>query len=281
MKSKMINNLIGLGTILLGATMAKKAGVTFFESSTYLDFEPTDWMIDSIKKSEGLRETAYYATEVERSKGIVTIGYGNTALFDKNGKPFVHNGNNKVKINYTLTFLKNLMGYSSFSSEDFAVELIKNHLKQTAYSRIAKDLDSRNVPFIKELAEFLSETSYGSGLGLFNGGGVSGERSFYQSLINIISVTSDRNLLARACAAYRYSYYRGVTSQWNIPSVRLSWMIRIYLVSMHLKGSDISNAQIWSKIQTKNATGSRGNYRVELLNLASLYRDNLDLVVNL
>ena len=277
----MINNLIGLGTILLGATMAKKGAVRFFENSTYTDFEPTDWMIDSIKKSEGLRENAYYATDVERSKGIVTIGYGNTALFDKNGKPFVHNGNNKVKINYTLTFLKTLMGYPSLSSEDFAVELIKNHLKQTAYSRIAKDLDSRNVPFIKELAEFLSETSYGSGLGLFNGGGVSGERSFYENLINIISATSDRNQLARACAAYRYSYYRGVTSQWNIPSVRLSWMIRIYLVSMHLKGSDVTNSQIWSKIQTKNATGSRGNYRVELLNLASLYRDNLGLVVAL
>ncbi len=277
----MINNIIGVGATLLGLAMAKKGADKFFESSTYSDFEPTDWMIDSIKKSEGLRESAYYATEVERSKGIVTIGYGNTALFDKNGKPFVHNGNNKVKINYTLTFLKTLMGYSSLSSEDFAVELIKNHLKQTAYSRIAKDLDSRNVPFIKELAEFLSETSYGSGLGLFNGGGVSGERNFYETLMNVISVTSDRNQLARACAAYRYSYYKGVTSQWNIPSVRLSWMIRIYLVSMHLKGSDISNTQIWSKIQTKNATGSRGNYRVELLNLASLYRDNLGLVVNL
>ncbi|MDE5515146.1 hypothetical protein KRE43_05520 [Elizabethkingia meningoseptica] len=275
----MIDKILPLALTALGATMVTRKGNLFIESSTYSDFEPTDWMIDSIKKSEGLRENAYYATDVERSKGIVTIGYGNTALFDKNGRPFVHNGNNKVKINYTLTFLKTLMGYPSLSSEDFAVELIKNHLKQTAYSRIAKDLDSRNVPFIKELAEFLSETSYGSGLGLFNGGGVSGERSFYENLINIISATSDRNQLARACAAYRYSYYRGVTSQWNIPSVRLSWMIRIYLVSMHLKGSDITNSQIWAKIQTKNATGSRGNYRVELLNLASLYRDNLGLVV--
>ncbi len=277
----MINNLIGVGATLLGLAMAKKAGVTFFESSTYLDFEPTDWMINSIKTSEGLRENAYYATEAERLKGIVTIGYGNTALFDKNGKPFVHNGNNKVKIGYTLTFLKTLMGYSSFSSGDFAVELVKNHLKQTAYSRIAKDLDSRNVPFIKELAEFLSETSYGSGLGLFNGGGVSGERGYYDSLIAVISTTSDKLQLARACAAYRYSYYKGVTSQWVNPSVRLAWMIRIYLVAMHLKGSDITNSQIWSKIQTKNATGRRGNYRVELLNLASLYRDNLGLVVSL
>ncbi len=277
----MINNLIGLGTILLGATLAKKGGVKFFESSTYADFKPTDWMINSIKKSEGLREDAYYVNAYERSKGIVTIGFGSTYLYNKDGKPFVHNGNNKVKIGYTLTFLKTLMGYSSLSSEEFGVELIKNHLKQTAYARIAKDLDSRRVPFVKELAEFLSETSYGSGLGLFNGGGVRGEAQLYNSLINVLSTSSNVNDLARACALYRLGYYSGLKDAWGTPATRFAWTRRIFSVAMHIKGVEISDNQIWQKVNTRNASGKNGGYRVELLNMASLYKTELGIIVNL
>ena len=55
------------------------------------------------------------------------------------------------------------MSYSSLSNSDFAEELIKNHLKASRYSKVAKDLDSFGVPFRQSFAEALMEVSYGSG----------------------------------------------------------------------------------------------------------------------
>lgn len=98
----MLNNLIGIGAMLIGATIAKKAGVTFFESNTYSDFEITDRIIDSIAvfESGGVAKTVENAYNLKGetwgaagypSSKLWTIGNGMTVLFLKGGKRFVTN----------------------------------------------------------------------------------------------------------------------------------------------------------------------------------------------
>ena len=279
----MINNLIGLGTILLGATLAKKAGVKFFESSTYSNFEVTDFVVDHVKASEGLRESAYYANLKEKTAGQYTIGYGTSFLFYSDGRAFDNGygynrfakGLNGVRSNDTLVGLKQKMGYSNLSNSDFAIQLIKNHVKGGSYSKIARDLDAKGVSYTPEVAEFLAEFAYGSS-SAFNP-----SRPIYVDFMRVMTASSDRLSLARACAYFRLSYYSSLTSPWADMANRFSWSRRAYSMAMHIKGVDITDTEIWKQVTTKNATGKRGNWRVELQNLASLFRTELGVIVNL
>jgi len=273
----MINNIIGVGATLLGLAMAKKGSITFLESNTYSEFEVTDFVLDHIVASEGFRESAYYATEQERKNGQVTIGYGSSYLFLGDGKAFNNKGSSGVKAGDTLSSLKVKMGYPSFSSQQFALQLIKNHIKSVggAYLKIAKDLDSRGISYTREVAEFLAEFSYGSQSAFNN---TTTDR--YRSFINVLSSNSSKSDLARACSYFRLGYY-SPQSAWNTMAIRYSWSRRVYGMAMHIKGVDINDTDIQRLVTTKNATGSRGNYRVELQNLASLFRTELGVIVAL
>ncbi|WP_131829039.1 hypothetical protein [Elizabethkingia bruuniana] len=252
MKSKMINNLIGLGTILLGATMAKKAGVKFFESSTYLDFEPTDNLINSIKRSEGLVETAYRLP----NESQYTIGFGTSFLFDGNGNAFPKAGSNGVKAGQSLSSLKVLMGYRDLANYDFAKQLVENHLKASRYTKVARDLDSFGVPFRIGFAEALMEVSYGSG-SIF--GSLKSDIYYTNFLINVRNDPSDKSM-AFSYLWYRYNYYKNCTAsgQWSLYAY--GWMRRVVKVTYFILGKNISDSEL------VNMVGSSSRDKTKLAN---------------
>ncbi|MDV3777590.1 hypothetical protein CMU25_01560 [Elizabethkingia anophelis] len=264
---KMINNLIGLGTILLGATLAKKGGVKFFESSTYSDFEITDRIVDSIAVFESggvarTMENAYNLKGESWSNGskLWTIGNGMTVLYLKDGKAFVTNypvkGANGVRQGDTLTNLKTLMGYSSLSSIQFAKVLTQNFAEAAAYSKVAKDMDSLGIPYNKNYAEALMEMSYGSGSAFRTGttydksrGSSSGYRWFLTSIKNDPSPYN----FARSYFTFRYDYYRygqkaGVWDRNNS-----GWMPRVFFASMVAKGSDVNALDVKNNYYNKKS----------------------------
>ncbi|MDE5481395.1 hypothetical protein KRE28_06130 [Elizabethkingia meningoseptica] len=278
----MIDKILPLALTALGATMMTKKGGLLIVSSSYLDFEPTDFVVDHVKASEGLRENAYYATIKEKAAGQYTIGYGTSFLFYGDGRPFDNGygynkyakGLNGVRSNDTLSSLKVKMGYSGLSNSDFAMQLIKNHIKGGSYSKIAKDLDARGVSYTPEVAEFLAEFAYGSS-SAFNP-----NTTRYTDFMRVLLSSSDKISLARACAIFRLGYYTPQDA-WQNMGVRYSWSRRVYGMAMHIKGIDIDDVQIQKQVTTKNATGNRGNWRVELQNLSSLFRTELGVIVNL
>ncbi|MDE5537118.1 hypothetical protein KRE42_08535 [Elizabethkingia meningoseptica] len=252
---KMINNLIGLGTILLGATMAKKGTVRFFESSTYSDFEITDRIVDSIRVFESgsnVYEKAYNLQGEYLDKGKVykryTIGNGMTYLFKEGGVPYVTNypskGSNAVRSNDTLTALKSVMGYSDLSSSDFAKKLTENFAKAASYSRVAKDLDRLGVPFHSNYAEALMEMSYGSGSAFQLTSGL------YNLFLTSVKTDSSPYNFARSYFNYRYSYYKSLNSAWAIN--KNGWMPRIFFASMIAKGENIDAMQTKNKYYHTN-----------------------------
>ncbi|MCT3959073.1 hypothetical protein HZQ27_08120 [Elizabethkingia anophelis] len=255
MKSKMINNLIGLGTILLGATMVKKAGVKFFENSTYSDFEITDRIVDSIRVFEsGLNvyEKAYnlvgeYLDSANRFKRY-TIGNGMTYVFKEGGVPHVTNypskGLNAVRATDTLTGLKNEMGYSSLSSSEFAKKLTENFAKASSYSTVARDLDKLGIPYNKNYAEALMEMSYGSG-SAFGRSKSSSTNGLYSLFLTSIKNDPSPYNFARSYFVYRFSYYKSLTGAFGIN--KYGWMPRIFFASMVAKGDNVDALTIKNK----------------------------------
>ncbi|MCT3652928.1 hypothetical protein HZR02_15305 [Elizabethkingia anophelis] len=257
MKSKMINNLIGLGTILLGATMAKKAGVTFFENSTYSDFKITDRIVDSISvfESGGVARTVETAYNLKGetwggagypNSKLWTIGNGMTVLYLEGGKRFITNypakGANGVRQGDTLSNLKVLMGYSSLSSVEFAKVLTQNFAEAAAYSDVAKDLDKLGVPFNVNYAEALMEMSYGSGSAFRTGtkydkarGALFGYRWFLDSIKRDPSPYN----FARSYFIFRMDYYRYGTVAGAWDRAKEGWMPRIFFASMVAKGGNV------------------------------------------
>ncbi len=240
----MINNLIGLGAMLIGATMAKKAGVKFFESSTYSNFEITDRIVDSIRVFEsGTRvfESSYWISgeylDKSKTSKRYTIGNGMTYLFLDGGKPFVTNypfkGANAVRSTDTLSALKVAMGYSSLSSEDFSKQLTINYSKvpSLSYYRVARDLDRLGVPYHENYAEALMEMSYGSQSAFQQNSGLYG--------IFLTSIKNDPSAynFARSYFVYRYSYYKSLGGAWN--QAKNGWMPRIFFAAMVAKGGSI------------------------------------------
>ncbi|MDV3593630.1 hypothetical protein CMU87_14245 [Elizabethkingia anophelis] len=245
----MINNLIGLGTILLGATMAKKSGVTFFESSSYSGFEVNSNVLNAVKSSEGIMETSYLLPNETR----YTIGYGTVYLFDSNGKSFLINGSNVVQKGYTLSFLKSKMGYSTFSNEEFATELIKNHLKASRYSKVAKDLDSFNVSFKERFAEALMEVSYGSG-SIF--GYQSSDIYYTNFLIMARNAKTDLDF-AKAYIYYRYNYYKFLTKPGQWATYRYGWMRRIVRLTLLVLGKVVSENELTNYVGSSGSDANR------------------------
>ncbi|MCT3810769.1 hypothetical protein HZP70_18645 [Elizabethkingia anophelis] len=238
MKSKMINNIIGVGATLLGLAMAKKGAVKFFESSTYSDFEINDTVFDLVKKSEGSREVAYRLP----NENQWTIGYGTSYLFNANGTPLKNHG--AVRQGDTLTALKKEMGYSLYSNDSFATELIRNHSKASRYSKVAKDLDSFGVPFKQSFAEALIEVSYGSG-SIF---GYSSSDIYYTNFLVMARNAKTDLDFAKAYIYYRYSYYKLLTKagQWSI--YQYGWMRRVVRLTCLIIGKNLSENELISYV---------------------------------
>lgn len=248
----MINNIIGVGATLLGLAMAKKGTVKFFESSTYLDFEPTDNLINSIKRSEGLIETAYRLP----NESQYTIGFGTSFLLDSNGKAFPKVGSNAVKAGHTLSSLKVLMGYPDLTNYDFAKQLVENYLKASRYTKVARDLDGFGVPFRSGFAEALMEVSYGSG-SIF---GYSSKDIYYTNfLINVRNDPSDKSM-AFSYLWYRYNYYKNCTAsgQWSLYAY--GWMRRVVKVTYFILGRNLSETELVSMV------GSSSKDKMKLAN---------------
>ncbi len=252
----MINNLIGLGTILLGATLAKKGGVKFFESSTYSDFKITPWLIDSVKSSEGLRSNAYYATDYERRQGQVTIGYGTCYLFYDDGRKVntgyglnkYASGLNGVKIGMTLQSLKPLFN-SSESDEDFGVRLLRNYLLGSGtYSRIAKDLDSLGFSFDQRFSDVLLEMSYGSS-------GAYRPSIYYNNFLNVVRSNPSKIDLANAYVKYRYEYYYSQISRAQYVDAIAGLLFRLYAVGKWILGENMKVSDVQRLCADKTIAG--------------------------
>ncbi|AQW95413.1 hypothetical protein BAS07_15885 [Elizabethkingia anophelis] len=254
----MINNLIGLGTILLGATMAKKAGVKFFESSTYSDFEITDRIVDSIRVFESgtkVFENAYwisgeYLDSAKRNKRY-TIGNGMTYLFLDGGKPYVTNypskGGNAVRSNDNLSSLKVLMGYASLSNADFSKQLTVNFSKvpYLSFYRVAQDFDKLGIPYRENYAEALMEMSYGSQSAFQQKSGL------YNVFLTSVKQDSSAYNFARSYFVYRYSYYKSLGSAWD--NAKNGWMPRIFYAAMIAKGNNVDATTIKNKYVHSNS----------------------------
>ncbi|MDV3506501.1 hypothetical protein CMU89_04815 [Elizabethkingia anophelis] len=230
----MINNIIGVGATLLGLAMAKKGSITFLESSTYSDFGISDTVLDLVKKSEGIEERAYRLP----NENQWTIGYGTSYLFNANGTPLKNHG--AVRQGDTLSALKVEMGYSSLSNLDFAEQLVQNHLTASRYSKVAKDLDSFNVPFKKNFAEALMEVSYGSG-------SIFGRLTTDIYYINFLTMARNAKTdldFAKAYIYYRYNYYKfcSLPGQW--PTYQYGWMRRIVRLTHYILGNNLSETQL-------------------------------------
>ena len=245
---KMINNLIGLGTILLGATLAKKGGVKFFESSTYADFQITDRIVDSIRVFESgnnIYENAYWISGEYHKPNFPnskrwTIGNGMTYLYLEDGRGFVTNypakGLNGVRQTDTLSALKVAMGYSNLTSAEFAKKLTQNYSKAAAYSKVAKDLDKLGIPYRENFAEALMEMSYGSGNAFGKSKSASTNGLYSLFLTSIKNDPSPYNF-ARSYFIYRYSYYKSLGGAWG--QAKYGWMPRVYFASMIAKGENL------------------------------------------
>ncbi|MEN5132599.1 hypothetical protein [Elizabethkingia anophelis] len=263
MKSKMINNLIGVGATLLGLAMAKKGSINFFENSTYLDFEPTDNLIDSIKRSEGLVENAYRLP----NESQYTIGFGTSFLFDGKGNAFPKAGANGVKSGQSLSSLKVLMGYRDLTNYDFAKQLVENHLKASRYTKVARDLDGFGVPFRTGFAEALMEVSYGSG-SIF--GSLSKDIYYTNFLINVRNDPSDKSM-AFSYLWYRYNYYKNCTASGQWPLYAYGWMRRVVKVTYFILGRNLSESELIgmvgssSKDKTKLANFVLTNFGIKVV----------------
>lgn len=247
MKNRMIGNILGVGATLLGLAMAKKGAVRFFENSTYTDFEVTDTVLDLVKKSEGIEERAYRLP----NEAQYTIGFGTSYLFNANGTPLKNHG--AVRQGDTLTSLKSEMGYNSLSNLDFAEKLVENHLKASRYSKVAKDLDSFNVPFKKNFAEALMEVSYGSGkiFGLLNS-------DIYYVNFLIMARNSKTDLdFAKAYIYYRYNYYKFCSAKGQWPIYQYGWMRRIVRLTNYIIGNNLSETQLSNYVGNSGTSANK------------------------
>lgn len=221
--------LISLG-ILSGGAAAKSFGLLSPTSNTWLPVKmPTDKILKFLKKSEGLMVNSYYASAYEKSKNIVTIGYGTTAYFDSNGKSFLYNGSSNVKIGQNLNLVKQAYKFTG-TLEQFASQLILNYIKSSRYSKVSNDLQKLSVPFNQNLSDALVDATYNSG-SIF--GGIIGD-GFYTFFLNDIKNAKSSRDLAIAYFKYRYLYVKNF-AKGNFPANQHGWLIRYYSVAKYIE----------------------------------------------
>lgn len=258
---------------LLGFLTMEQIQAIFMQDVTksYNKREVSQWVIDHIVNSEGFKENAYYATLVEKSRGQSTIGCGTSYLFTGTGARFLRNGSNKVLPNDTLTNLKNLMGYSSLSSEDFAVQLVKNYLIGDGVSSFMtlQEIEKRNVPYFDVVKEAILEFAYGSGSMHI----ILPKKVEFAIFIDALK-TRDLSNIAHKYALMRYSYYvnNTVAGQWVKSDI--GWMLRVYTCSMHIKGIEVNNPyRLINYDKSQNARNRR--------NIEAIFKRDLGLIIKM
>jgi len=212
-------------------------------NNSYSDSVISKWVLDHVKKSEGSRDVAYTANDTEKRKGQWTIGFGTCYLFDSLGKSFNNNwpkkGQNGVAPGDTLFVLKTKMGYSKLIDSDFAIELIKNHLRSSlsSYSYFSKVFTDQNLPYIQRVKDVCQEFSYGSGSIRLYATSCKAFAPFLESL-----KSRDFSRIASMYCQFRYEYLRRFTTVGGWNDSRKGWMYRTYSVAYYLKyGQDIDS----------------------------------------
>ncbi|MEL7675930.1 glycoside hydrolase family protein [Elizabethkingia meningoseptica] len=221
---KMINNLIGLGTILLGATMAKKAGAKFFISDDDLvdgySGKIDDVMFDFIREYESFSANAYYL----QGEATWTIGYGSTRWLKPNGSVI-------------RTVIKG----------DVITEPNARLQTQYYFNGIKPHLDNfmikNNYRFTNRAYQMLLQFLYGTGLGALygvkNSKGVNDNRHIpFISMLSEITESTDNNYNAEMMKNAFVRYYKQFSGQYG--RYGLGWSRRLYALYMFVKGTPIS-----------------------------------------
>lgn len=248
----------------------------------YSDRKVSQWLLDQVKRSEGLEYKAYTATPYEAKVGHYTIGYGTSYLFLENGSAFDtgyarnvrRKGLNGVRANDTISGLKSAMGYKNLSDTEFATRLIVNHTysKGGAYEKIARYLDLVGTPFMEVVRDALQEWSYGS-QGIVN--------YFTKNSNHLLDAikTGDKNMISYYYVLLRIGYYQGL-SAWNPKkdsnalSNRFSWVKRVFVTAMHIRGVRMEMADI-------DRATNRGGAVKRLQHIQNLFKSDLKVSVNL
>lgn len=215
------------------ATPVQPLGVAGL-GNLYQNFLPNDRVKKAIKVFESGLVTVKNAYRL-KGENQYTIGNGTSYLYLGTYKPFLRNGSNAVRSTDTLDSLKKLMGYSSYSDNDFAFALTINYLVGSGvYQRIAKDLDNLGVIFDQNFAEFLYETSYGSGsIWLKNTKSYTRNQLYIKHLNQLKLCTNSLQRFSQALK-YRLDYYRIDSNAWQI-NFR-GWTKRIIASGMYFCG---------------------------------------------
>lgn len=217
-------------------------GVNFLASSTSSPSQNwvlnvSDWVIKFIFRTESFKRFSYYATPEEKSKGIVTIGYGTTSYFSLGGRPFLYKGSSRVKIGQDLEDVKKTFGFNG-TTEQFAKQLVLNFYKNPSnrINRFISDMNKMNIPFNQRLLDVCVDFSYNSGSHF----GSFASDSFYTFFLNEIKNAKTQRDLALAFFRYRFLYVRNF-AKGNFENSKHGWLIRFYAAAKYLE----TGQEIW------------------------------------
>ncbi|MDV3714022.1 hypothetical protein CMU40_18735 [Elizabethkingia anophelis] len=219
----MINNLIGLGTILLGATMAKKAGVKFLNSDDMVDGysgKIDGVMFDFIREYESFRPAAYYLN----GESTWTIGYGSTRWLKPNG-----------------AVIRTVAKGDVISEPD--ARLQTQYYFNAVKPQFDMFLRNNQYRFTNRVYQMLLQFLYGTGLGALygvkNSKGVNDNRHIpFISLLSEITESDDNDYNSEMMKNAFVKYYKQFTGQYG--RYGLGWSRRVYALTMFVKGTPIS-----------------------------------------
>ncbi|PZQ95542.1 MAG: hypothetical protein DI539_30530, partial [Flavobacterium psychrophilum] len=233
----------------------------------YTDRNLSTWLKNHIIKSEGFKESSYYATAEEQRRGQVTIGCGTSYLYLGNGKPYNNgysygkyvNGGNGVKPGDTLSSLKVKMGYPNLTSKQFAEQLVINYILGDGVSTFLflNVFQKNNVPYNELVKDVLLEWAYGSG----SVHKFAPQKQGFTLLVNALR-NGDKMAIASAYAYWRYTYYKEntVSGQWAVS--KYGWMARVYSCAMHILSKEITNSLLVLGYNSSNKLLSNTNYEL-------------------
>ncbi len=224
----MINNLIGMGAMLAGLAIAKKASVNFIEETKFVNGINgliSDSMYEFISRYEGYRSNAYDAGD-----GRYTIGYGQTNWLNTNGTVLraVRKGDSidekTARIQIELYFVS-------------AKKVVDNAILRTG------------VSIADRVYQMLLQVQYGS-WSFPNTVG-------YTKMLNLLHMNTNMDLCANIVRDYTIAYYKTLTfgKNDNIPCslgrstkkkydcYGLGWSRRIYGLTEFIKGNLITKLE--------------------------------------
>lgn len=160
--SELWNNIFGSVSNVSGMSGNNSKGK--YVDGGYVD----DLLLDVIGKNEGKNSFAVEKAYLLKGENKYTIGYGTTYLYSTLSCGNFR-GDALVRSTDTLTSLKVLMGHSNMTSEQFARQLISNHIRcdynfnKGGYKKFVKLLDDSGLVYNRNLNVGLIDIGYMSG----------------------------------------------------------------------------------------------------------------------